>query len=588
MANNRFHSTITNQGYLTADSASMNVSVAGYTNKLIVGSLVSDADTSLSITDSLGTLSAGVYTAFVYSDFNKIDKNTDNDSIDINFSLTDTVLARDNNVVDTTFGFIGGAGEMGTVLEVFKQDTVTSVSFYLNFPTVGDTLRAHIYEFINDTVGSQIANTEYWVVNSNASRWYTLPIKCLEALEAGKYLVSVEQASTNYLTLGLSKDNYLSGASFIKTGAQWTAFEDSLSGYLFNIHANFGKYDLPLINTPAGLCLNDDPIVLKSNFTGGVFAGPGVVNDTLFNPTLAGVGTHFVTYSLLKSNGCYDSNGVEVVVDSIPLVTLASQTDICENGGLLNLSGGLPAGGVYFGTGVIGTRFNPAVTGSGSQTINYRYAKPISGCSDTASALVNVKVVPQVTFAAINDFCLGDSVIALTQGSPYGGKYQGAGIANDSIFSSVVAGLGSFKITYEFVDTNLCSDTASQFVTVNDTPKVDLGSDTVLCFQTELGLSGQSIGTCVGVDELGVLMNVELYPNPTTGTVNLKFNDMEEGNVQIVVRNIYGQELNTITWIIDQSNSIQTIDLTKEAVGVYFLDITTSKGRFIQKVNLSR
>ncbi|MGB0404327.1 MAG: T9SS type A sorting domain-containing protein [Salibacteraceae bacterium] len=631
MANNRFHSTITNNGYLTADSVTLNVDVAGFMNKLLVGSLVSEGDTNVSITDSLGGLTVGVQTAFIYADFNRVDKCFENDSMDFNFSLTDTVLARDNNVVDTTFGFTGGAGEMGTVLEVFNQDTITSVSFYLNFPTVGDTLRAAVYQFNNGSVGNSIATTEYWVVNSNASRWYNLPIKCLEALEPGKYLIAVEQTSTNYLTIGLTKDNYMSAASFINTGSQWTAFEDSLSGYLFNIHANFGKYDLPSINTPAGLCLNDNPIVLKSNFSGGVFAGPGVVNDTIFNPKLAGAGTHFLTYSLLKPNGCYDSNGVHVIVDSIPVVSLASQADICENEGLLNLSGGLPAGGVYFGTGVSGTRFDPTTTGAGSQTIMYRYAKPISGCSDTASVTVRVKQVPSVSLGTINDFCLNDSSKTLSHGLPIGGKYQGVGIINDSIFNPVTSGLGSFRIVYEFVDTNMCSDTASQLVTVNDTPKVDLGSDTVLCFGTSLGLSGQSIGSykwstgaitehiwvtvngtywlettslkgcmnsdtinvsydgnCVGVNELNDLANLEFYPNPTTGLVNLKINGIGEGNVQLVVRNIYGQELSTYSWTIDQSNAIQTIDLSKEAVGVYFLETTTPSGKSIQKVNVGR
>jgi hypothetical protein len=51
------------------------------------------------------------------------------------------------------------------------------------------------------------------------------------------------------------------------------------------------------------LCVTDEPFALVSTGTaGGVFSGPGVVNNT-FDPTVAGVGTHLVKYVVSAQQG---------------------------------------------------------------------------------------------------------------------------------------------------------------------------------------------------------------------------------------------------------------------------------------------
>lgn len=48
---------------------------------------------------------------------------------------------------------------------------------------------------------------------------------------------------------------------------------------------------------------------------GGEYAGPGVVNGW-FDPELAGIGTHTITYTYTDSNGCENWAQVEIVVDA--------------------------------------------------------------------------------------------------------------------------------------------------------------------------------------------------------------------------------------------------------------------------------
>ena len=48
------------------------------------------------------------------------------------------------------------------------------------------------------------------------------------------------------------------------------------------------------------------------------------------------------------------------------------------------MSGGNPANGEYFGTGVTNGYFDPSVAGVGTHTLTYTYVEPQTGCTDTA------------------------------------------------------------------------------------------------------------------------------------------------------------------------------------------------------------
>ena len=630
MSDNRYTARLVNKGYNTLNGSQLNVSANSATNNLNVGSLLRDHDSLVTLTHPLTSTIAGVYQATIFGSFTGTDKCPENDSATINFALTDTVLARDDNAVDSTFGFRGTSGEMGTVLEVFKTDTLTTVSFYLNVPNLGDTLRAHLYSFSNGSIGSKLVSTQELVVTSNASRWYTLPVKCMEVLNPGKYLVAVEQNSTNYLTLGITRNNYQAGASWLNTGSGWNAFEDSLSGYLFNIHANFGYYELPQIFAPSSICGSGVPVTLRSNMAGGKFIGPGITNDSIFNPTIAGFGSHLILYGLQNANGCYDSNGVTIIVDSIPTVTLSNQMAICENDGLVVLSGGQPLGGTYFGIGVSNGQFNPAAQGAGTRTVFYTYAKPVSGCSDTASATIRVKAKPNVTFGNVSDLCVNDSILTLTQGSPLGGTYSGPGVTGNQ-FDPVVAGLGNHSITYSFTDTNACADMANQTISVNDTPSVNLGLDKKVCPKEVVILDAGNAGSqyvwtngstnqtfkptvtgnyavtvtnangcsnsdtvsitfegeCVGFGEfLGEQSKITYFPNPNNGLFTVRMSGTTQGSVELIIRNSQGQLVKQYNWEATGGELEESIDISNQATGVYFLEFNTQEGRAIHRVTV--
>ena len=70
--------------------------------------------------------------------------------------------------------------------------------------------------------------------------------------------------------------------------------------------------------TPAGpFCENTVAANLAADIAGGTWAGTGITDPTgIFDPLVAGVGTHTVTY--LHTQGCGGTNSMNIVVNSLP------------------------------------------------------------------------------------------------------------------------------------------------------------------------------------------------------------------------------------------------------------------------------
>lgn len=85
------------------------------------------------------------------------------------------------------------------------------------------------------------------------------------------------------------------------------------------------------------------------------------------------------------------SNEIEALVYELPVVTWPSYEydTLCTNWGPVELSGGLPAGGVYSGTAVTDNMFAPGVAGVGEFTLTYTYTTE-NGCSGSADYSVYV------------------------------------------------------------------------------------------------------------------------------------------------------------------------------------------------------
>ncbi|MFC2111442.1 T9SS type A sorting domain-containing protein, partial [Bacteroidota bacterium] len=241
--------------------------------------------------------------------------------------------------------------------------------------------------------------------------------------------------------------------------------------------------------------------------TGGTYSGTGVSLGS-FSPSIAGAGTHTITYSYTDGNSCTNSATKTIVVNALPTVTLASFNAVCVDAASFTLSGGSPSGGTYSGTGVSAGSFNPATAGVGSHLITYTYTN-LNGCTDSVTKIQIVHATPNVSFSTLANICSNDTSILLSGGLPLGGTYSGLGV-NNGMFDPLIAGVGSHIIKYIYTNLNGCTDSATQIQIVHASPNVTFISLSDVCLDAPVDtLSGVSPlgGIFTGAGVNGILFN---------------------------------------------------------------------------------
>jgi hypothetical protein len=152
----------------------------------------------------------------------------------------------------------------------------------------------------------------------------------------------------------------------------------------------------------------------------GSYSGEGIIYENgeyLFSVTQAG--TYILTYTEAGTNGCEGSIELSVTVNEVPVVTLDAFETFCGNATII-LSGGLPAGGVYYVDGVEATELF-AQEGK-TYEITYLYTND-NGCVSQASQIINKPsplVLSLVAMGAVSEFGGSDGFleVAVSGGTP--------------------------------------------------------------------------------------------------------------------------------------------------------------------------
>ena len=142
------------------------------------------------------------------------------------------------------------------------------------------------------------------------------------------------------------------------------------------------------------ICIYADTISInKASPSGGIYSGDGVI-DTLFSPTVAGVGSHVISYSFTDNNGCKNTVSQTVQVNPKPLLAFSLDAQRCYDAGPLQLKAS-PVGGTFYGSGVVGSFFDPMLPDSElSIPISYAYTNPSTNCADTITRDIIVHYTP--------------------------------------------------------------------------------------------------------------------------------------------------------------------------------------------------
>ena len=233
-------------------------------------------------------------------------------------------------------------------------------------------------------------------------------------------------------------------------------------------------------------CPRGAPLPLVATPAGGVFSGPGVRPGNIFDPGLAGVGTHTLTYVYTPAAGVCPSTATTTAT-VLPVVTVRLQPDstVCVATGPVPL-GGTPAGGTWTGPGVSGDPatgfvFTPTPALLGTQSLTYT-APGANKCGGTALRRLLVLPVPTATAAAPagGGLCPGSPAVPLV-GSPAGGTWAGPGVVGNT-FVPARAQAGDHLLTYTYFAPGLsCPALARLTLHVALVLPLQLPPDTVLC-----------------------------------------------------------------------------------------------------------
>jgi len=255
------------------------------------------------------------------------------------------------------------------------------------------------------------------------------------------------------------------------------------------------------------ICLPSSSINLStalstSTLGTGIWSGPGV-SGTTFDPTVAGVGTHTLTYTTNSSptaSLCPSSSTISVNVNSTAQPTIVSVGPFCSNAASFTLNAN-PTGGIWTGNGVSPAGIlNPANASIGNNT--YTYTIGSATCSASNNTTISIEqFVPSTITGSLNGICLPSAAInlssALSTSSLGIGTWSGPGVSGTN-FDPTIAGVGTHTITYITTSAptvSLCPSISITTVNVNFVAQPTITSVGPLCSSfAPITLSGLPAG----------------------------------------------------------------------------------------------
>lgn len=154
------------------------------------------------------------------------------------------------------------------------------------------------------------------------------------------------------------------------------------TGCLANDSINITILQLPVVNLGSDTTQCAGTVLLNAGNVGATF----LWNDgsSLQTLNVSTNGNYYVTVS--NALGCSTTDTILVTINPLPVVGfVAFPSAVCTQSAAFTLTGGSPAGGVYSGTGVTGSTFDPATAGVGTHPLTYTITSATTGCVNSSS-----------------------------------------------------------------------------------------------------------------------------------------------------------------------------------------------------------
>ncbi len=320
-------------------------------------------------------------------------------------------------------------------------------------------------------------------------------------------------------------------------------------------------FELPEVGlSPFDAVCVDAPAFALSGGTpeGGTYTGDGVTTGGIFDPAVAGPGMHEITYTYEDANGCVNDSTQTITVNDLPVVTFDPVPAVCIDAEPFTLTGGMPEGGTYSGTGVSDGTFDPAVAGLGTHDLTYTY-EDANGCINAAGQTVTVNPLPEPDLGADTTICSSQSVeLDATTAGAVSYLWQPGGQTTAQITVDTAGfGLGIHTFVVTVTDANGCS-----------------GSDAV----------NVEFEDCPGIGELAGVNDISLFPNPGQGAFSLRIEASKALDINIKVYNNRGVSVYEQEGLMVTGTEQISIDLNGQPSGIYMVNVYNRQGRWIEKL----
>jgi gliding motility-associated-like protein len=232
----------------------------------------------------------------------------------------------------------------------------------------------------------------------------------------------------------------------------------------------------PTISAPGNdtvFCSNDAASTLTAASTGGTWnasCGACINASGTFDPTIAGPGTHTVTYS--TNSLCPATDTITIVVNAFVDASISAAGPYCQNNPADTLSS-LNPGGTWLGTGITNASlgiFNPSTAGAGTFQIIYGFA---GNCPDADTISVTVNPTPTANAGADQVLPCVPPTVNLNGSGSSAGTYvwttpDGNIVSGAATNTVTVDATGTYTLTV--TDANGCINSDAATVTATTPP----------------------------------------------------------------------------------------------------------------------
>jgi hypothetical protein len=366
-----------------------------------------------------------------------------------------------------------------------------------------------------------------------------------------------------------------------------------LNGCSNTDQVNLTVLALPIVDAgiDQSICAGSS-IVLSGNGANSYSWNNGVANGVAFIPTT----TQTYIVSGTASNGCSNTDQINVTVLSLPIVSAGLDQTICSGDSTtLSASG---ATNYTWDNGVTNS-----VVFSPSATLTYLViGVDANNCSNSDQVTVTVNPLPIINAGIDQTTCLGTAVVLNATGA--NSLSWNNGVINGLYFTP--SATQTYVVTG--TDANNCTNSDEVQITVNSLPVINAGEDQTVCPGVSVTLNATgginylwnngvtngisfiptatqnyiasgsdnngcsnsdtvlvTVIDCTGLEEQDGLQ-VSVYPNPIQDVLFFEFNQVISGGIELL--SVEGKLISFVE--INELEAYQ-MDLTSLAFGPYFI-----------------